>query len=66
MGKKFVLSANDLNETVEVIKQLVKIPTESPIGEGYIEFIDFMESVVRKKVPKVTIDKIIIPTHQMI
>lgn len=61
MSKKFVLSQNDLSETVELIKRLVEIPTESPIGEGYVEFIDFMESVVRNKLPKMKIDKITIP-----
>lgn len=61
MSKKFVLSQNDLNETVELIKQLVEIPTESPIGKGYVEFIDFMESIVRNKLPKMKIDKITIP-----
>lgn len=61
MSKKFVLSQNDLNETVELIKQLVEIPTESPLGKGYEEFIDFMESVVRNRLPKMKIDKITIP-----
>ena len=50
MSKNFVVSPNDLNETVELIKQLVKIPTESPIGDGYLEFFDFTESVIRKKI----------------
>ena len=56
-----MLSQNDLADTVELVKQLVEIPTESPLGKGYEEFINFLESVIKNKIKKIKTDKITIP-----
>ena len=56
MNKKFTLSQNDLQDSVELVKKLVEIPTESPLGKGYEEFIHFLESVIKNKIPKIVME----------
>lgn len=61
MNSRYVLSDKDLQDTVELTKSLVKINTESPEGNNYEEFITLLESEIKTRIPKIEVEKIIIP-----
>jgi len=42
----------EMNDIVELIKNLVSIPTESPEGAHYKKFIDLLEAEVKKRIPE--------------
>ena len=52
----------EMNDIVELIKNLVSIPTESPEGAHYKKFIDLLEAEVKKRIPEFQTERIIIPS----
>ena len=63
VNNRYILSDKDLQNAVELTKHLVEIPTESPGGENYEEFINFLESEIKKRIPKIQIERIIVPNE---
>jgi succinyl-diaminopimelate desuccinylase len=56
------LIEQEMSDVVELTKKLVSIPTESPEGTHYKEFIDLLEAEVKKRIPQFQPERIIIPS----
>ncbi len=61
MKNKYQLSKKDLDDTVELLKKMVEIPTVSPSGEHYEDFIRFTDSELKKRVQGIKTDVLKIP-----
>lgn len=61
MDRKYILKDADLQDAVELTKTLVAIPTESPEGEHYEEFIDVLEREIRVRVPSLKLERLVVP-----
>jgi succinyl-diaminopimelate desuccinylase len=53
----------EMEDVVSLIQRLVSIPTESPEGIYYREFIDLLEGDVKQRIPEFTTERITIPTE---
>jgi succinyl-diaminopimelate desuccinylase len=54
----------EIDDVVDLTKKLVSIPTESPEGANYPEFIDFLENEIKRRLPEFGTEKIRIPSEK--
>lgn len=59
----YVLSQDDLLDVVELTRGLARIPTESPEGEFNAEFVDYVESELKRRIPAIATEKVTIPSE---
>jgi succinyl-diaminopimelate desuccinylase len=57
------LVEKEMEDAASLIQQLVSIPTESPEGVHYKEFIDLLENEIHRRLPEFRTERIIIPSH---
>jgi succinyl-diaminopimelate desuccinylase len=53
---------HEMEDVVHLIQKMVSIPTESPEGVHYKEFVDLVESEVRVRIPGLQTERIVIPS----
>ena len=52
-----------MDDVVSLTQKLVSIPTESPEGIHYSEFVELLESEIKERIPGFETERIIIPNH---
>lgn len=61
MKKSYVLSDKDFKDTVLLNARLVEIPTVSPEGENYEDFVALLEGELEQRYPGVKMERVIVP-----
>jgi succinyl-diaminopimelate desuccinylase len=61
MDPRFSVTDKDLNDAIELTKTFVAIPTVSPGGSHYAEFVSCLESEIKTRVPRMQLDRHVIP-----
>lgn len=53
----------EIDDTVNLVKELVSIPTESPEGIYYREFIELLEKEIKQRIPEFVTERLVIPSN---
>jgi succinyl-diaminopimelate desuccinylase len=53
----------EMDDVVSLAEKLISIPTESPEGIHYREFIELLDSEVKQRIPEFETERVIIPGH---